>query len=33
LHAPTLEPDDELMLRQYLRLALAHAKALGYTVD
>jgi transcriptional regulator with XRE-family HTH domain len=33
LHAPLLEPDDELVLRQYLRLALAHAKALGYSVD
>ena len=33
LHAPALEPDDERTLRQYLRLALAHAKALGYSVD
>jgi hypothetical protein len=33
LHAPALEPDDERTLRQYLQLALAHAKALGYSVD
>jgi len=33
LHAPALEPTDELTLRQYLHLALAHAKALGYSVD
>jgi transcriptional regulator with XRE-family HTH domain len=33
LHAPTLEPADALLLRQYLRLAIAHAKALGYPVD
>ena len=33
LHAPALEPDDEQMIRQYLQLALAHAKALGYSVD
>ena len=33
LHAPALELDDEQMIRQYLQLALAHAKALGYPVD
>jgi transcriptional regulator with XRE-family HTH domain len=33
LHAPTLEPDDEKTLRQYLQLAVAHAKALGYSAD
>src|SRR5215211_4809740 len=33
LHAPALEPDDEQMIRQYLQLALAHARALGYSVD
>jgi transcriptional regulator with XRE-family HTH domain len=33
LHAPGVEPDDARLLRQYLRLALAHAKALGYPVD
>jgi transcriptional regulator with XRE-family HTH domain len=33
LHAPSLEPDDEQLIRQYLLLALAHAKALGYSVD
>jgi transcriptional regulator with XRE-family HTH domain len=33
LHAPALEPDDEQMIRRYLQLALAHAKALGYSVD
>jgi len=30
LHADAIEPDDALLLRQYIRLALAHAKALGY---
>jgi transcriptional regulator with XRE-family HTH domain len=33
LHAPEVEPADALLLRQYLRLALAHARALGYPVD
>jgi transcriptional regulator with XRE-family HTH domain len=33
LHAPALGPDDERMIRRYLELALAHAKALGYSVD
>ena len=33
LHAPGVEPDDALLLRQYIRLALAHAKALGYPVE
>jgi transcriptional regulator with XRE-family HTH domain len=33
LHAPALEPDDERIIRQYLQLALSHAKALGYSVD
>ncbi len=33
LHAPEIESDDALVLRQYIRLALAHAKALGYRVD
>ena len=33
LHAPEVEPGDALLLRQYIRLALAHAKALGYPVD
>ena len=33
LHAAALEPDDEQMIRRYLQLALAHAKALGYLVD
>ena len=33
LHAPAIEPDDALLLRQYIRLALAHAKALGYRVE
>jgi transcriptional regulator with XRE-family HTH domain len=33
LHAPGVEPADALLLRQYLRLALAHARALGYPVD
>ena len=33
LHAPAVEPADAQLLRQYLRLALAHAKALGYPVE
>jgi transcriptional regulator with XRE-family HTH domain len=33
LHAPTTSLDDALLLRQYVRLALAHAKALGYRVE
>jgi transcriptional regulator with XRE-family HTH domain len=33
LHAPAVSPDDARLLRQYLRLALAHAKALGYKVE
>ena len=33
LHAPGVEPGDALLLRQYIRLALAHAKALGYPVE
>ena len=33
LHSPALDPDDEQMIRRYLELALAHAKALGYSVD
>jgi transcriptional regulator with XRE-family HTH domain len=33
LHAPTLEPADETLIRQYLHLAVAHAKALGYSID
>ena len=33
LHAPAVEPEDAQLLRQYIRLALAHAKALGYPVD
>ncbi len=33
LYSPAVEPDDALLLRQYIRLALAHAKALGYPVD
>jgi transcriptional regulator with XRE-family HTH domain len=33
LHTPALEPDDERIIRQYLHLALSHAKALGYSVD
>ena len=33
LHAPALEPEDERMLRQYLLLALAHARALGYSIE
>jgi transcriptional regulator with XRE-family HTH domain len=33
LNAPMVEPEDALLLRQYVRLALAHAKALGYRID
>lgn len=33
LHAPLVDPDDALLLRQYIRLALAHAKALGYRIE
>src|SRR4051794_10115117 len=33
LHAPSVLPDDAKLLRQYVRLALAHAKALGYKVE
>ena len=33
LHAPTVLPEDAKLLRQYVRLALAHAKALGYKVE
>ena len=33
LHAPALDPDDEQLIRRYLQLALAHAKALGYSVE
>ncbi len=33
LHADAIEPDDALLLRQYIRLALAHAKALGYRIE
>ena len=33
LHTPALEPDDERIVRQYLQLALSHAKALGYSVE
>jgi transcriptional regulator with XRE-family HTH domain len=33
LHAPAVEPNDALLLRQYVRLALAHAKALGYRIE
>jgi transcriptional regulator with XRE-family HTH domain len=33
LHAPAVSPDDALLLRQYIRLALAHAKALGYRIE
>ena len=33
LHAQTVEPDDAELLRQYIRLALAHAKALGYRIE
>src|SRR5918994_6391681 len=30
LHADAIEPDDALLLRRYIHLAVAHAKALGY---
>ncbi len=33
LHSDPIEPDDALLLRQYVRLALAHAKALGYRIE
>ena len=33
LHTRAIEPDDALLLRQYINLALAHAKALGYRVE
>ena len=33
LHAPAISPEDAQLLRQYVRLALAHAKALGYRVE
>jgi transcriptional regulator with XRE-family HTH domain len=33
LNAPMVEPEDALLLRQYIRLALAHAKALGYRIE
>jgi transcriptional regulator with XRE-family HTH domain len=33
LHAPAIAPDDARLLRQYIRLALAHAKALGYRIE
>jgi transcriptional regulator with XRE-family HTH domain len=33
LHAPTVSPEDVKLLRQYVRLALAHAKALGYKAE
>jgi len=33
LTAPAVSPDDAILLRQYVRLALAHAKALGYRVE
>jgi transcriptional regulator with XRE-family HTH domain len=33
LHAEAIEPDDALLLRQYIQLALAHAKALGYRIE
>ena len=33
LHASEVEAADAQLLRQYLRLALAHAKALGYPVE
>jgi transcriptional regulator with XRE-family HTH domain len=33
LHADAIEPGDALLLRQYIRLALAHAKALGYRIE
>ena len=33
LHAPTVDPDDARLLRRYIQLALAHAKALGYRIE
>jgi transcriptional regulator with XRE-family HTH domain len=33
LHSDATEPGDALLLRQYIRLALAHAKALGYRIE
>ena len=33
LHDPALRTEDELLIRQYLRLAAAHARALGYPLD
>jgi transcriptional regulator with XRE-family HTH domain len=33
LHASSVDPDDARLLRQYIRLALAHAKALGYRIE
>jgi transcriptional regulator with XRE-family HTH domain len=33
LHAPAVDPDDARLLRQYIQLALAHAKALGYRIE
>ena len=33
LHSDPIEPDDALLLRQYVRLALAHARALGYRIE
>ena len=33
LHATAVSPEDAQLLRQYVRLALAHAKALGYRVE
>ena len=33
LHAPTVDPNDARLLRQYIQLALAHAKALGYRIE
>jgi hypothetical protein len=33
LHTPELDPADQQTIRQYLKLAVSHAKALGYPVD
>jgi HTH-type transcriptional regulator, competence development regulator len=33
LHSEAIESDDALLIRQYIRLALAHAKALGYRIE
>jgi transcriptional regulator with XRE-family HTH domain len=33
LHAPTIDPDDAWLLRQYIQLALAHGKAMGYRIE